>query len=367
MMTRNPRTPLLALILGLSILSLGSCARDTAAYSWLTCDDGDDWILWEEESSCDGCAEMRISTTSFPAGGTEDKQLQMALDSWTDVERSSFAFYAGRDTDGTHDFGNGINEVYKDDIDGPGGTLAVTRLRFNGGWGECVWWDDSNISEADVEFERRETEAWSLSAYSYDINSPPHLRLVAVHEFGHALGLLHEDRWLARMNSIYPAGGAITSYNLVRPLADDRAGVRALYPGSGTARADLAASNYKRTGVGTSGLVSGPTSASRGSTVTIDFTAMNIGSADARNFDIGFYLSSNDVITTSDRLLGTNYNASAPSGSVGTFSRTLTIPNDVPPGNYYLGVVLDVNREVTELSEGAKYNGLAQPRKVRIS
>jgi hypothetical protein len=136
-----------------------------------------------------------------------------------------------------------------------------------------------------------------------------------------------------------------------------------LYPQSDTAKADLAASNYKRTGTGTSALVSGPTSAARGSSVTIEFTFMNLGSADSGSFNIGFYLSSEDLIFPSDRLLGTNVGASAPAGTSGTFSRTLTIPSNVTPGIYYLGVLLDKDGTVSDWSGN---NNLAQPRTITI-
>lgn len=344
---------LMALFISSSLLSLTLPSNRAGAYGWRHCDG--DRITWSEE--CDACATMWISTTSFPPGSVWDGELQSAMASWNDIERSEFTFYVGRDTDGTHNSSNGRNEIYFDDIDGPGDTLAVTRLRFN----SCLPFDDADIKEADVEFDV--DESWYTGDFSYT-SSGIHFRLVAVHEFGHALGLLHEDRWLARMNSFYPNGGPITRRKFVRPLADDREGARYLYAEGGTARADLVASNYERTGSGTSDLVDAPTSATRGSTITAEFTFMNIGSADSGSFNIGFYLSSNDNITTSDRLLGTNYGAWANAGGVVTFSRTLTIPNNVTPGTYYLGILLDKDGDVTEWSDSN--NSLAHPRTITI-
>jgi hypothetical protein len=353
-----------ALTIGLALVSLTLPSKPAGAYSWLTCDDGDDKILWEadEGAACDGCATMRISTTSMPPGSIWDSELQSAMASWNDVERSRATFFVARDNNGSHATNNGDNEVYFDDIDGPGGTLAVTRLMFNGGWGDCPWLDDSNISEADVEFDV--DESWYTGAFSYTTSSI-HFRLVAVHEFGHALGMMHEDTRMARMNSFYPNGGPITRDKLVRAIADDRAGIRYLYSEGGTARADLVASNYKRTGSGRSAKVTGPTSASRGANVTFEYTFMNIGSANSGNFNIGFYLSSNDLITTGDRLLGTNVNASCSAGGLVTFTRTLTIPNSVTPGVYYVGILLDKDSAVTEWSDGN--NGLAHWRTITIN
>jgi hypothetical protein len=171
---------------------------------------------------------------------------------------------------------------------------------------------------------------------------------------------------MALMNSRYPNGGPISSAKLVGPIADDRAGIRHLYPEAGTARADLVASNYKQTSAGRSGLVNtAPTSVNRGSTVTIQYTFMNIGSANSGPFNIGFYLSTDENITTSDRLLGSNSGASASAGASLTTSRTLTIPSTVAAGTYYLGVLLDKDNTVTEWSDSN--NGLAQWRPIIVN
>jgi hypothetical protein len=55
------------------------------------------------------------------------------------------------------------------------------------------------------------------------------------------------------MNSFYPNGGPASYNKLMIPLADSRQGVRFLIRESGTARPDLIALNFKRTGSGSSG------------------------------------------------------------------------------------------------------------------
>src|SRR5262245_11844753 len=99
------------------------------------------------------------------------------------------------------------------------------------------------------------------SSLPYNFNS------VAMHEFGHALGLDHEDDTLAMMNSLYHA-------NPGRLHADDRRGVRSLYPGSGS-ESDIGPSIWKKTDGSSSSpasIVSFPTSAVASQTITLEWT-----------------------------------------------------------------------------------------------
>jgi len=119
----------LVLALGALALSFILPAQVTRAYTYLTCDSGSDKITWSEE--CNGCARMHVSTTSFPAGNAFTTEVNAAMDTWNAVDRSRFNFVKLLDTDGSHGH-NDVNEVYFDDIDGPGDTLARTRRRGRG-------------------------------------------------------------------------------------------------------------------------------------------------------------------------------------------------------------------------------------------
>jgi hypothetical protein len=107
------------------------------------------------------------------------------------------------------------NVIFGDDIFGepfPAGTAAVTLLRWNG----------SKMSDADVVFNR---------AYTYDAYRGPNrgsvldFRRVAVHEFGHVLGLNHPDvagqAVAAIMNSVVS--------DTEEPQRDDVEGVETIY------------------------------------------------------------------------------------------------------------------------------------------
>ena len=320
------------------------------AYSYRTCDGNA--IKWNSNWT-----NMYISTTSFPAGSTWDSRLQNAMWHWNNVKGSSFNFYVGRDTDGTHSSGNGVNEVYM--TSSISGALAVTYTTY-----DCYWLFGYvyGIKETDIGF--NSNYSWSTSTYSYSnpTGSPYNFEGVALHELGHALGLLHEDRWMATMNSYYPNSGPYGYYKEWDPFGDDRLGERVIYS-DGTTETDLAGSALKRTGTGTSGLVSSPTSAAAGSSVTIEYTFSNLSTA-SKTFDNGFYLSTNDFISTGDTLLGSNFGASAGAGGTGTFSRTLTIPSGTAPGTYYLGFLVDKNSAHSESNEGN--NNQPMPRSITI-
>jgi hypothetical protein len=321
------------------------------AYGWQTCDGkriryGNQWT------------NMYISTTSFPAGSSWDARLQNAMWHWNNVKGSTWDFYVRRDTDGTHNRSNGRNEIYFDSSLS-GSILAVTRKRYH-----CYWafgWR-YGIDETDIGF--NSNRSWTTGDLNYsNLGSPSSFEGVALHELGHALGLNHEDRWMATMNSYYPNSGTIGRRKEWDPLPDDRAGVRFLYP-DGTSERDVGASAFRRTGSGTSGLVTSTTVANRGANATIQMTFHNL-STSRQTFNIGFYLSSNDYISTGDRLLGSNTGAWADPGVSHTFSRTVRIPTDISPGRYWVGVIVDYDGRLSESNESN--NPQEMPRPIQIN
>lgn len=335
------------LMTGLLLLTVA--VSSAHAYSYRTCSGNK--IKWNS-----GWTNMYISTTSFPAGSVWDSRLQNAMWHWNNVKGAGFNFYVGRDTDGTHNSSNGRNEVYFTGL--AGGTLAVTLKRYH-----CYWFFGwrYGIDETDIGFNSSLSwTPWTLNPNN--LGSPYNLEGIALHELGHALGLNHENRWMATLNSYYPTSGPLGYYQEWDPHADDRQGVRFLYP-DGTTETDIAGSVFRRTGSGSSGLVTSPITATRGSYVTIQWTFGN-QSTSTRSFNTGFYLSTNSYISIYDRLLGTNYGAWGSPGYTGTFSRTLYIPTSVTPGTYYLGYLVDNNFAIAEAVESNNY--VAIPRLITI-
>ncbi len=347
-MSRTSRSTLAATALCLATLLDVSSVE---AYTYRACDGNR--IRWDRQWD-----NRWISTTSFPPGSAWDARYQNAMWHWNNVRGSAFNFFVMRDTDGTHNETNGRSEVYLDNsITLP--TLAVTLVRYH-----CYWFFGLHygIDEADMGFNNN--IGWNLGQLNYsNLGLPVSFEGVALHELGHALGLKHEDRWLATMNSNYPAAGPLGHWREWDPSGDDREGSRLLYP-DGIGEVDIAGSVFRSIGGGSSALVTSPASAARGSTINIQFTFSNL-STTTQTFNIGFYLSSNDFISKFDRLIGTNTGAWGSPGFTGTFTRSLTIPGDIAPGQYWLGFIVDNSETIGEANE--TNNNMEMPRPIQIN
>ena len=99
--------------------------------------------------------------------------------------------------------------------------------------------------------------------------------------------------------------------------------------------------------------LSGPSTATIGSTMNISSQAANLGSADATSaFRMGFYLSVDSTITTGDTLLGTcNFPTGLPSGYGGTCQGPVSVPSSLSPGTYYLGAYVDDQQQISESND----------------
>ena len=140
-------------------------------------------ILWNRTPST-----LYLSTTTFPIGSPWDLQLQKAMSEWNGIWSSFWSFDLGRDLDGTHATGNGVNEVYGTD-ELPSGTIGHTDILFS-----CYWFFGLHygIEETDIQFSSDVT--WNTGSFdSSDLGEPYHFGVVALHEMGHAMGLTHSN------------------------------------------------------------------------------------------------------------------------------------------------------------------------------
>jgi subtilase family serine protease len=88
-----------------------------------------------------------------------------------------------------------------------------------------------------------------------------------------------------------------------------------------------------------------------GQTVRAEFTYENNGANTQTGIQVGYYISTNDLITTFDRKIGSaSFNLSR--DNVFTTTVNLVIPNDLSSGtNYWLGVIIDDNGAIRESVE----------------
>lgn len=92
-----------------------------------------------------------------------------------------------------------------------------------------------------------------------------------------------------------------------------------------------------------------------GTTITIsNFQVENAGTATANSSYLGYYLSTNTIISTSDYYLGRDYVSALTSGQYSTESFTVDVSNitpAIPDGTYYIGFLIDYQNVVSESSE----------------
>lgn len=100
--------------------------------------------------------------------------------------------------------------------------------------------------------------------------------------------------------------------------------------------------------------VGGSTSGVPGGQMARSFTVKNQGTGDTTSsaFGVYVYLSSDTNITSSDYLIGTYiYSKLAAGATIEVNNVTITVPSNIPPGNYYYGAIADVTGNVPESNE----------------
>ncbi len=98
------------------------------------------------------------------------------------------------------------------------------------------------------------------------------------------------------------------------------------------------------------------TSADAGDSKSISTRIKNDGDASSGSFRWGLYLSTDTTITTSDIQLDTWSQSSISSGSSRSSTKSVTIPSSITGGYYYVGMIVDINSQVSESDEGNNYD-----------
>lgn len=263
----------------------------------------------------DGITSFHVDIQESSGGQIWNDAFEEAMAEWSDV--SSFIFLIAPNS-------------FADPCNNPNVSPPMNGVNFSStvcgdSWGAStlaitVRWvtnNDATILQSGIIF--NSNESWDV--YSGPWQKPgffgiSEFRRVAVHELGHALGLNHENG--------VPAIMAPSLGNLEVPQQDDLAGVNFLY-----GQPDLAV-----TPVTVSDATLTP-----GQSFTINATVDNQGTGSSDNTTLRYFRSTNDIISTSDTLLGTD---PVPALSPSTTSpQTLSTVAPTVAGTFWVGACVD--------------------------
>lgn len=291
--------------------------------------------------------------STITAGHWTDVHTKQMMGEWNAVKGSNFKFSYARDPEPGVNNNNGVNEIYFGDTSSHG-ALGIT-------YGRSIcnkilwWWHAGGFTEKDIAMNYK--ARWTTAKYTGEATNTINYKHVMLHELGHALGLGHYDAELATMNTYYPGGGSIGYYNDVEPHADDRWGLRILYPKSESST-DLVATRFHVKDKGTrlnrvyDTQGNWNTNLKRGESYDIQYTRADLGTRGTLHPEVRFYFSTNDYISTSDVQIG-----SVKPATMGGFTFTelhrFTVPADLTPGKYHVGYIID---PASSYTEGAEYN-----------
>lgn len=345
--------------------SLGLACFDLPAFDFDTTILGDS-IRWSSENP-----RMRASEVSFPSGSGFRDALGQAINLWNQTP-SQFRFDITYGEDYVSLY-NLQNEIWASDSDyWLDGAPAVTYTAHFG----------RGLTEADILFDADESfVTCQHRSHSLGYGGTRPFQTIALHELGHALGLLHEagtynimgqdwDHIHANGNTVHfyagedAMNGTVALYGLDSSLRQDvgvvhwrHTGHSGEYSTHGRTRIfNLAGSENSRVaGTGDDPVYR----VTRGHTILLEMTFENNG-ASTQTPRVGYYLSTDRNITTSDTLLATR-TPTVGRNTVYTTTQQLVIPSSLTRGTtYYLGAIIDDQNTIAEINEdnNATYAGI---------
>ncbi|PJF38855.1 MAG: hypothetical protein CUN55_16075, partial [Phototrophicales bacterium] len=297
------------------------------AYHWRTC--GGHSQIWRSHN-----LHFKIQDSSFPLNSAERATVVRALNTWNGQNANiDISFEQGYDA--TISTGDSQNDIFFTSIDG-NNTLAQTHSRWR-----CCWFFGwrTGYRSSDIFFNTQFLWATSIPRTVREWMTPPivedqpayNIEQTALHEIGHAIGLLHDNRTHALMNETYPHAGS--PQMRITPHFDDVEGARRLY-GNDETHIDLAAwaiDAYSTSSDpdGTYARVTlNPTkmTVTRGNTYSFTHGIENLGNVAANNVPVVWYLSQDNIISTSDVPLS----AYSVWNDLLTFNKS-TVAHKIPP------------------------------------
>ncbi|HUP47623.1 MAG TPA: hypothetical protein VNA04_02420 [Thermoanaerobaculia bacterium] len=339
-------------------------AAPASAYVYWQCDG--EPTLWRIDPI------IAVNRVNILVGTPEDEDIREALTRWNVVPASTFGYRIIHDVRPRTSSLDSLNQIEFMGPDEAEYAHAHTRNDV------CIHgWPGPNqdIVEGDIHFVANfllETPLWQFGV--------PHpreflnnlLRLAALHEVGHTIGLSvssHENRFLETMNSLYPAGGQIAGFGPQRivPLPDSVHALNDLYPESG-GFVDPFVSNFR--------LVPGQMSATLvpgagpcvtpGSALEIHMTMGNRGNRRTSGNIVGFYMSpSTDLVGPGTIKLGEMTREFGPYQLLENRRFFVTIPPSTPvPQRMLFGLRVDdadAMREAVESNNATTVPGSPLP------
>lgn len=328
----------------------------------------------------------RFSSVSFPQGSKQAIQFDLARLRWNNTP-GGFTFNAP--IYGDTDIGrkNGQNEAwFTEDYSILGATAtALNVFKYYCPTGEMKESDLIFRLNPDTDPDDEKNVVWSYTDTKstktrYDDDTHDKDRgvtfgAVAMHELGHLLPLFHENRE-------YNMEGDATAHlhtndGKVRFYAGEDAGDGEAYLYGETTNSnleDLGVSHWKYKGedgeysdheltriyeeksdnsLGWKGFEGEKRfRVNKGQIVRPQFTFENNGLNTQFAVEIGYYISTNDRITTSDTLIATHEFPTIGRDNVRTMAKSVTIPNNIASGQtYWLGVIIDRVGAIDEHTE----------------
>jgi hypothetical protein len=356
--------------LAAAILAVSIASEPAHAFRTRTCNTGFNTVPVKMPGSS---VTFRYSADSFPSTGGWLDGLKYTVNQFN-RNPSNFTLKLAADTT-TPFLLNGESEVWG----------STDQLLLHGAPAVAYSFFDCNLfsvkmNEGDVIFDFTDTSErpfqWTASQQKSDLwsytnpNGKRMMQATALHEFGHATGLLHETRFYnvmgADFSHVDTVGSTVNAY-----VGEDTGnGLVSLYGLWADGPLDLAVAHWRRTGddgeysmhgrtriLATTGIELSKSMISfeprynvtRGNPVRVEFTFENLGRATVSNVPVKFYISTNETISVSDREIGSVTLSSLARDTPSTLQHTVTIPADLSPNTaYWLGVMVNPGLTISE-------------------
>jgi hypothetical protein len=319
-----------------ALLLTGFFMTDKAeAYRYTKCGDGK--VIWSSPFG------MIQNLDSIAPGGQREDAMNNAIDRWRNVRGMNDMVFLE-----AFGFGSSITFInFKNDV------AVVPRPAINGNNGLTLMLHDGCFFGGDMEW--IEADVMVAGDMTFGPTGETSLatsgRMTFIHEFGHAHGLLHAQRF-NHMRRVQPRPRVGGPGETVDVLPDDANGGRFLYP-SGKTEVNLFATAHRR--ISSSDTITRNNSGTfqacskGGASLTINSTVGNNGTVDVKQTE-RWWVSQSDQAHGGGIQIGEWKNGTFLAGQMHTRSLTWKLPA-LPAGTYFLYHGVDVLHEVDESRE----------------